>query len=259
MAAAQVAIITGATSGIGLSTARLFAEKGLRVVITGRNRENLSQLSASIRSDFGEDSCFSVPADVCVPEDVRNVITSTMERYDRLDVLVNSAGVLKAARTQETTEDIFNFNMDVNCKGVFAFMNTAIPHLKKSDAASIVNVSSVNGMQSFPGSFAYCASKAAVDMMTRCAAVDLAEDGIRVNSVNPGVVVTNLQKRGGLDDASYESFLERSRTVTHPIGRVGTPSEIAEAIFFLAAPETGGFITGANIPIDGGRVCLGAR
>ena len=147
----------------------------------------------------------------------------------------------------------------MNSRAVFSMMGECIPYLKKSDrGASIVNVSSVNGMQSFAGTMAYCASKSAVDMMTKCAAVDLAPHKIRVNSVNPGVVVTSLQKTGGLDDEAYEAFLERSRTVTHPLGRVAEADEIAEAILFLAS-EQSGFITGANLPIDGGRICLGAR
>ena len=101
--------------------------------------------------------------------------------------------------------------------GVFLYMSECIPSMKEAGAGSIVNVSSVNGMQSFAGTAAYCASKAAVDMLTQCAAVDLAEFQIRVNSVNPGVVVTELQKRGGLDEEKYAAFLERSRTVTHPV------------------------------------------
>ena len=147
--------------------------------------------------------------------------------------------------------------MNVNAKGVFLASKAAIPHLAKQEGASIVNVSSVNGMQSFGGVMAYCASKAAVDHMTRCAAVDLAPLGIRVNAVNPGVTRTELQKRGGQDDATYAAFLERSK-VTHPLGRIAEPSEVASVISFLASPGAS-FMTGAILPIDGGRGCLGAR
>lgn len=186
-------------------------------------------------------------------------MSSTVDCFGGVDVLINSAGVLKGGSADATSMETFDFNFDVNCRAVFSMMNECIPFLKKSSrGASIVNVSSVNGMQSFAGTMAYCASKSAVDMMTKCAAVDLAPHKIRVNSVNPGVVVTSLQKTGGLDDEAYEAFLERSRTVTHPLGRVAEADEIAEAILFLAS-EQSGFITGANLPIDGGRRCLGAR
>jgi NAD(P)-dependent dehydrogenase (short-subunit alcohol dehydrogenase family) len=178
-----------------------------------------------------------------------------------LDILVNSAGVLKGGTADAATMENWDYNMNVNARAVFCFMHNAIPYLKKAaeGKAAIVNVSSVNGQQSFGGVASYCASKAAVDMLTKCAAVDLAKFKIRVNAVNPGVVVTELQKRGGLDDAAYAAFIERSTTVTHPLGRVAEPEEIAEAILFLCTAEKSGFITGACLPIDGGRSCLGAR
>ncbi len=120
----------------------------------------------------------------------------------------------------------------------------------------MVNVSSVNGLRAFPGVLAYCVSKAAIDHLTRCVALEVAPKGVRVNAVNPGVTLTNLHKAGGMKDAQYEAFLERSRS-THPLGRVGTPEEVADLIFFLASPKAG-WITGACYPIDGGRgqTCL---
>eukprot|EP00043_Microstomoeca_roanoka_P011883 m.112380 g.112380 ORF g.112380 m.112380 type:complete len:146 (-) comp15325_c2_seq1:283-720(-) len=144
-------------------------------------------------------------------------------------------------------------------------MQHAVPHLKAAGLQTnpaIVNVTSVNGKQSFAGCANYCASKAAADMLTRCAAVDLAPFNIRVNSVNPGVVVTELQKRGGLSVTAYEDFLKRSIQVTHPIAAarnmVGQPEEVGDLIAFLLSDKAG-FITGECIAIDGGRQCLGAR
>ena len=122
---------------------------------------------------------------------------------------------------------------------------------------NIVNISSVTGLRSFPGVLAYCVSKAGLDQLTRCAALELAPKGVRVNAVNPGVVVTEIHKRGGMNEENYEAFLEHSRT-THPLGRVGEPREIAELVFYLAS-ENAGWITGATYQIDGGRALTCAR
>merc|ERR1719453_438842 len=152
--------------------------------------------------------------------------------------------------------------MNVNARGAFCFLHHAIPHLKKSGTSSVVNISSINGMMSFPGAMSYCASKAAVDMMTRCASVDLAPFGIRVNAVNPGVTITELQKTGGLNAEQYAAFLKRSIEVTHPLaaalGRCAEPEEIAKCALFLAS-EQSSFVTGTLLTCDGGRRNLGAR
>ena len=158
--------------------------------------------------------------------------------------------------TLEPQLENLDLHYRVNVRGSFAFMTACIPYLKKTKG-SIVNVSSVNGQQSFAGCFSYCTSKAAMDMMTECAALDLAPFGVRVNSVNPGVTRTELHRRGGKTEAQYKAFLERC-TKTHPIGRIAEPGEIADAIIYLASSKAG-CITGTHLMIDGGRSCLGAR
>jgi NAD(P)-dependent dehydrogenase (short-subunit alcohol dehydrogenase family) len=140
--------------------------------------------------------------------------------------------------------------MNINLRSVFYLMQKCVPFLAETKG-NIVNVSSVTGPRSFPGVLAYCVSKSAVDQLTRCSALELAEKGVRVNAVNPGVVVTNIHKRGGMNDEGYEKFLEHSKT-THPLGRVGEPAEIAELILFLASDKAS-WITGATYEIDGGR------
>jgi NAD(P)-dependent dehydrogenase (short-subunit alcohol dehydrogenase family) len=133
---------------------------------------------------------------------------------------------------------------------VFFLMQKALPTIIERHG-NIVNISSVTGLRAFPGVLAYCVSKAGVDQLTRCAALELAAKGVRVNAVNPGVVITEIHKRGGMDQAKYAAFLEHSKQ-THPLGRVGSPDEIAELVFFLAS-DRASWITGATYSIDGGR------
>jgi NAD(P)-dependent dehydrogenase (short-subunit alcohol dehydrogenase family) len=145
--------------------------------------------------------------------------------------------------------------MAVNVSAPFRLMRAALPHLSKRRGA-IVNVSSVNGLRAFAGVLAYCVSKAAVDHLTRCAALELAPHGVRVNAVNPGVTVTNLHRRSGMNETQYAAFLERSKE-THPMGRPGRPDEVASLILYLAS-DRAEWMTGETIPIDGGRhlTCL---
>jgi NAD(P)-dependent dehydrogenase (short-subunit alcohol dehydrogenase family) len=135
-------------------------------------------------------------------------------------------------------------------------MRAAAPALTASKG-SVVNVSSVTGLRAFPGVLAYCVSKAGLDQLTRCAALEMAPHGVRVNAVNPGVTISNLHRRSGMNEDAYVAFLERSKQ-THPLGRAGEPEEIADLIWFLAS-DRAGWITGETISIDGGRHLTCAR
>jgi NAD(P)-dependent dehydrogenase (short-subunit alcohol dehydrogenase family) len=174
-----------------------------------------------------------------------------------LDVLVNAAGIISLGTIETTSLAEWDRMMEINVRVIFQLVQAAVPHLEKT-RGNIVNVSSVAGLRSFPNVLAYCVSKAALDQLTRCSALDLAPKGIRVNAVNPGVVVTNLHRRSGMDEQKYAAFLEHSKT-THPLGRVGKPEEIAELIFFLASSEKAEWITGETVSIDGGRHLTCAR
>lgn len=250
----RVVLVTGATSGIGRAVALRFAEAGGRVVAVGRNADALREVGDAIKQAGGEP--LTVVANVTKEDEARQLIQHALKECGCLDVLVNAAGHISTGSIEDTSLDAWDRMMDVNLRAVFHLMQLATPHLIETHG-NIVNISSVTGLRSFPGVLAYCVSKAGVDQLTRCAALDLALKGVRVNAVNPGVVVTEIHKRGGMSEADYQVFLERSKT-THPIGRVGQPSEVAELVFYLAS-EKASWITGATYSIDGGRALTCAR
>ena len=250
----KVAIVTGATSGIGRATALRFAEAGARLAIIGRDSEALASLTREMEEAKGE--ALMIHADVTKDENVEQAIEQTIERFGMLDVLVNAAGHLSNGTIEDTTLAAWDAMMNVNLRAIFYLMQRAVPFLERT-GGNIINVSSVTGLRAFPGVLAYCVSKAGLDQLTRCAALELAPKGIRVNAVNPGVVITEIHKRGGMSEEDYASFLERSRQ-THPLGRVGQAREVAELILFLAS-ERASWITGATYSIDGGRAQTCAR
>lgn len=250
----KVVLTTGATSGIGRATAIRFAAAGAHVAIVGRNLGALQELSEEMQEHAVE--TLPIAADLTFEADVERVVNETAERFSRLDVLVNAAGIIITGSIENTTLEQWDTMMNINLRSVFQQMKLAVPLLEKT-RGNIVNVSSVTGLRSFPGVLAYCVSKAAVDQLTRCTALELAPKGIRVNAVNPGVVVTDIHRRGGMSEDNYAAFLEHSKT-THPLGRVGEANEIAELIVYLAS-ERAGWITGATYSIDGGRALTCAR
>lgn len=250
----QVALITGASSGIGRATALAFAKAGAHVSILARREKELNETAQQVFRLGGKAEI--LVGDVTEEPFVERAVQQTLARFGRLDVLVNAAGIIATASLEATTKELFDRMMNVNVRSVFLMTRAALPFLIER-RGSIVNVSSVAGTRSFPNVFAYVTSKAAVNAMTQCAALDLASKGVRVNAVNPGVVVTNLHKAGGMANEAYEKFLEHSQS-THPLGRVGRAEEVAEAILFLAGPRSG-WITGETLPVDGGRHLTCAR
>jgi NAD(P)-dependent dehydrogenase (short-subunit alcohol dehydrogenase family) len=250
----RVALVTGATSGIGRATAQRFASEGARVVLVGRDAGTLAEVASQVRDAGGE--ALEVSADVMSEAHARRAVEETVEHFGGLDVLVNAAGIISNGTVENTALADWDAMMNVNLRSVFHMMQLAVPHLEKRPG-NVVNVSSVTGLRAFPGVLAYCVSKAGVDQLTRCAALELAAKGIRVNAVNPGVVVTNIHRRGGMADEAYAAFLEHSKK-THPLGRVGAAEEVAELILFLAS-DRAAWITGATHSIDGGRAQTCAR
>lgn len=250
----NVAVVTGASSGIGRATALLFAKNGWSVVAFGRNEGELNSLRDDARDTAG--SVRIHLGDITELSQVDRLVADTLDNLGRIDVLVNAAGIIKNGNIEDTTLDDWDKMMNVNLRSTFYLMQKCVPHLTATKG-NIVNVSSVTGTRAFPNVLAYCVSKSATDQLTRCTALELAARGVRVNAVNPGVVVTNLHKRGGMSDEAYEKFLENAKN-THPIGRPGRPEEVAELIYYLAS-EKASWITGATYEIDGGRAQTCAR
>lgn len=247
-------IVTGATSGIGRASALAFAREGGAVVLVGRDQSALAEALAACRASGG--AAVTCAADLTAADAPARIVEAALGAFGRIHVLVNAAGIIASAPLESTTDELWDSMMGINARAPFRLMREALPHLKATKG-SVVNVSSVNGLRSFPGVLAYCVSKAAVDHLTRCAAIELAPLGVRVNAVNPGVTVTNLHRRSGMGDEQYAAFLDRSKT-THPLGRPGDAEEIADLILFLAS-DRAGWMTGETIPIDGGRHLTCAR
>lgn len=245
----KVVLITGASSGIGATTAIHFAKLGAKLALVGRNAENLNKIAntCTIESKIKP---LTIIADVA--KDVNIIIDETIKNYKKLDVLVNNAGIGGTEQPLSETHSMDQFDkvMEINVRATYQLTMQAVPHLLKSKG-NIVNVSSVAGIRSFPNISVYCMSKAALDQFTKCIALELAAKGVRVNSVNPAMIRSSFYYNLGMDEDAYEKFLEHSGK-THPIGRVGTPDEVAGAITFLAS-DAASFITGSLLPICGGK------
>ncbi len=247
-------VVTGASSGIGRATALRFGAAGASVLLVGRDLATLDAVRAEVEQAGGMAAAFAM--DVTVEDGPRDIVAAALDHFGGLTTLVNAAGIIASGTIESTTDDQWDVMMAINARAPFRLMRAATPALIAS-RGSIVNVSSVTGLRAFPGVLSYCVSKSAVDQLTRCAALELAPKGVRVNAVNPGVVISNLHRRGGMDADKYAAFLEHSRS-THPLGRPGEATEIADLIYFLASPAAG-WITGETISIDGGRHLTCAR
>src|SRR5512132_1553652 len=239
MPTVQQVIVTGASSGIGRATALRFARDGASVLLVGRTEVALAEVGAAVDRDGGRSATLAV--DVTAADAPRQIVDAALRHFGGLTTLVNAAGIIGSGSIENTTDEQWDAMLDINSRAPFRLMRAAVPALIASKG-SVVNVSSVTGLRSFPGVLAYCVSKSAIDQLTRCAALELAAKGVRVNAVNPGVVISNLHRRGGMNEENYSAFLEHSKS-THPIGRAGQPHEIAELIHFLASPAAA-WITG---------------
>ena len=239
----KVAIVSGGSRGIGFQTAKIFSENGANVIITSKNVENLQNAAEKLNNTL------AIAADIRNEKEVQNVIEKTMEKFGRIDILVNNAGIFpRIKQLHEISELEWNEVIDVNLTGQFRFTKFAIPYLQKT-SGTIVNVSSDAGLKAYEGfnADAYSASKAALVELTKCWALEYSKFKIRVNCVCPGVVNTDMTKPF-LKTEKDREFMDND----HPLGRIGTPEEIAKSILFLVSNDSS-WITGAILAIDGGQ------
>jgi NAD(P)-dependent dehydrogenase (short-subunit alcohol dehydrogenase family) len=239
----NVALVTGAGGGIGSATARLFAEHGAGVVLADVDEEIGRRVAEEISGGGGR--ALFQPLDVTDPDAWRTAVGLAEQRFGRLDVLVNNAGIAGGPGLEDTTLEAWERMIAVNQTGVFLGMKHAVPALRRAGGGSIVNISSISGLVGLPGSpTAYTATKGAVRLLTKSAAIDLAADGIRVNSVHPGRIQTAMTAS---QDAARIDFYRQNT----PLGRSGTPEEVAYGVLYLASDEAS-FVTGSELVIDGG-------
>jgi NAD(P)-dependent dehydrogenase (short-subunit alcohol dehydrogenase family) len=249
----KVAIITGATSGIGKATADLFASEGAHLVITGR-RAALGEALATQLGSIGA-RCTFVEADHTRLADCERVVEIALREFGRIDILFNNAGIVTGGTAETTSEQAWNDTLDINVTAVWHMCKLVIPHMKRAGGGVIVNNGSdwsvVAGRDALP----YIASKGAVGMMTKAMALDYAGDNIRVNAVCPGdTLVERWLEKGyfqGSDPVSIEEALKESAAHI-PMGRFGKPEEIACAVLFLASDDSS-FVTGHLLLVDGGN------
>jgi len=237
----KVAIITGGGSGIGKAIARTFVREGAQVVIAGRGKAKLEAATAEIGA-----ACLAVAADVAKTADVQKLVEAAIEKYKRIDILVNNAAVLMPGTAESLSEEDFDLSFDVNVRGLWLLTRAVLPHMRTGGGGSIINIGSVLSTLGARNRVAYAASKGAVLAMTRAMALDHAAENIRVNCICPGIVETELVARFNMDEAA-----KRQRIAMHPAGRFGQPEDIAGLAVFLASDESR-WITGSAQMVDGG-------
>jgi len=244
----KVAIITGAAGGLGRAQALLLAKEGAKVVVTDIDKIKGQKIAEEVRNEGGE--AVFIKHDVTSESDWSEVIRKALAEFGKLDILVNNAGILLVKKIEDTSLVEWRQLMSINLEGVFLGTKYAIGAMKKSGGGSIINMSSAGGIVGTLNSSAYNASKGAVRLFTKVAALECSKAGynynIRVNSVHPGVIETQMT-----EDILKDEAVRKSREDRHPIGRLGEPEDLAYGVLYLASDESK-FITGAELVIDGG-------
>lgn len=248
----KTALVTGAGAGIGRATARKFSTEGAKVVVSDIDSTGGIETVRLIHADGGK--AIFIQADCSKPEDVKTLIEGVVEEYESLDCVCNNAGIEgKIAPFAEQTIENYDAVMNVNARGVFLCLRAEIREMLTSGGGAIVNLASIAGLIGFPGIAPYTASKHAVNGLTKNAALEYGKDGIRVNSICPGGIDTRMLDSLAEQTSDGQQSSQQMMAPLHPLGRIGTPEEVAELIVWLCS-DRAAFVTGANIPIDGGYV-----
>lgn len=245
----KVIIVTGASSGIGADAAIHLAKLGGKVCLVGRNEKLLNEVADEIEQSGLLVRPLVIVADVS--KDAERIICEAVNHFGKLDVLINNAGIYQMDNVNDFNVSLFDDILNINLRAVAILSSLAVPHLEKTKG-NIVNVSSVCGIKPLKIAMSYSVSKAGLDQFTKCAAIDLAPKGVRVNSVNPAVIRTPIFEKLGMSAAEAEKFMEISKS-THPIGRIGEVSDTSAAIAYVAS-DSASFITGILLPVDGGFI-----
>lgn len=247
--AGQTAIVTGGGTGIGRAIAGRFHEEGARVVICGRRREQLDKAARAI-SPAGE-RILAVTADVTREEDILKVVATAVSETGGVDILVNNAGLMRFGKLDESGIDSWDLMMKTNAFAPWRFMVAVLPEMRKRGGGAILNISSIAGIRTLPGAGIYCASKAALQVLTQVLAMETAAEGIRVNAICPAVVEETELADPIFGAGGVREFYDTMRPL-HPLGRNGKPSDIADAALFLVSRQSS-WITGVLLSVDGGR------
>ena len=241
----KVALITGGGTGIGGAIARLFAQEGAAVVITGRRKEMLDRVVSEI--ERGKGHARAVAGTVTDETHARSAVAQAVRTFGKLNILVNNAGVGAFGKALHETDDAtWDELLAINLTGVFRMTRAAVPEMLKAGGGAIVNISSIAGLVGIPLNAAYSATKGGLDALTRCLAIDYANQGIRCNAVCPGLVDTPMAAPLLNDPTRKAQVL-----TAYPLGRPGTPDEVANLVLYLASEESA-WVTGTIFPIDGG-------
>ena len=245
----KVALVTGSASGIGRATAVLFGQEGAKVMCADLDGEGAERVARQIADGGGEAA--SVQADVSVAADVERMVRATVERWGRLDVLGNNAGIYFILPLTQVPEEEWDRLIDINLKGVYLGCKYAIPQMVSQGKGVIVNTASIAGLRGAANWTTYCASKGGVVQLTKALAMELARMNVRVNAVCPGIIDTGMLDQAVVMQGVDKAELAATIGEAHPMGRIGRPEEVAAAILFLASEEAS-FITGVALSVDGG-------